>query len=97
VRLIPTTLTAVVLAAGLSSSALADKVRCTMIPADQWLSIEKAIGKAESLGYSVRQAKRSKGCWKVEGYDRNGAKIEVHLHPGSGDVIKSAGWHTPVR
>lgn len=76
-------------------AASADDIRCTAVPAAQRMSIETAITKAEALGYAIREAKQSKGCWKVEGYDRNGAKIEIYLHPVSGDVIKPAGWRAP--
>jgi len=84
-----------VLAAGWTGAAQAD-VYCPRIPAQQWMPIEQAIQKAESLGYAVRQAKRTKkGCWEIEGYDRNGAEIEVHLDPASGDVVKPRGWRPP--
>jgi hypothetical protein len=80
---------------GFGSTALAKDVRCPQIPAQQWMAIDKAIQKAESFGYSVREAKRSKGCWKVEGYDRNGAEIEIRLDPASGEVVKPFGWRPP--
>lgn len=65
-----------------------DRARCAAIPSEQWMPIEKAIGKAEALGYTVIKAKRSKGCWEIEGHDRNGAEVEVMLDPASGEVIK---------
>jgi hypothetical protein len=86
---------AALVVAGFGSAALADDVRCPRIPTQQWMPIDKAIQKAESFGYSVREAKRSKGCWKVEGYDRNGAEIEIRLDPASGDVVKPRGWRPP--
>ncbi len=87
---------AVVMAAGFGSNAFADRDRCPAIPAQQWISIETAIGKAEALGYSVSQAKRSKGCWEIEGYDRNGAEVEITLDPASGEVVKPRGWRPPA-
>ncbi len=65
-----------------------DRGRCAAISSEQWMPIEKAIGKAEALGYTVTKAKRSKGCWEIEGRDRNGAEIEVMLDPASGEVVK---------
>jgi hypothetical protein len=88
---------AALVVAGFGSTVRADDVRCPGIPAQQWLSIETAIQKAEALGYAVREAKRSKGCWEVEGYDRNGAEIELRLDPASGDVVKPRGWRPPSR
>lgn len=68
--------------------ALADRMRCAPVPADQWMPIEKVIAKAESLGYAVRETKRSKGCWKVKGFDRNGAKTSLYLNPASGEIVR---------
>jgi hypothetical protein len=78
--------------AGMTSVALADDIRCPSVAAQQRIAIEKVIERAEALGYSVHEAKRSKGCWKVEGYDRNGAEIEIRFDPASGDVVKPRGW-----
>lgn len=69
-----------------------DDVACTSSAAGQGMPIEKAIEKAEALGYSVKKAKRSKGCWEVEGFDRNGAEIEIRLDPASSEIVKPAGW-----
>ncbi|HWM80482.1 MAG TPA: PepSY domain-containing protein [Pseudolabrys sp.] len=78
--------------AGATGAALADSVRCPAVAAQQWMPIEKVIERAEALGYSVHETKRSKGCWKVEGYDRNGAEIEIRFDPSSGEVVKPNHW-----
>lgn len=75
-----------------SSAAHADDVACKSAPGGLGLSIDKAIEKVEAMGYAVKKAKRSKGCWEVEGFDRNGAEIEIRINPGSGDVVKPAAW-----
>jgi hypothetical protein len=89
--------TAVLLAcalfAGPGTPALADRDRCTAVAADKWIAIEKA----ERLGYAVSEAKRSKGCWEIEGYDRNGAEIELILDPVSGDVVRPRSWRPPAK
>ncbi|UGV27297.1 PepSY domain-containing protein [Rhodopseudomonas boonkerdii] len=72
--------------------AHADDVACKSAAAGQGFSIERAIEKAEALGYSVKKAKRSKGCWEIEGFDRNGAEVEVRVDPGSGEIVKSSKW-----
>jgi hypothetical protein len=71
-----------------SGAAHADDVACKSGAADAGLSIDKAIEKAEALGYKVKKAKRSKGCWEVEGFDRNGAEIEIRIDPVSGEMVK---------
>jgi hypothetical protein len=91
-------LAACVLIAGLATPALADRERCAAVPTDQWMAIDKAIGKAEGLGYAVTKAKRGKkGCWEIEGYDRNGAEIELKLDPASGEVVKPRDWRPPAK
>jgi hypothetical protein len=87
---------AAALAVGLSGKAWAEEDRCPETPAQQWMAIDKVVEKAESLGYAVSQAKRSKGCWEVEGYDRNGAEIEIRFNPATGDVVKPRGWRAPA-
>jgi hypothetical protein len=73
----------------MAGSARAD-VACLAASNTQFMmSIEKAIEKAESFGYTVWKTKRSKGCWEIEGFDRNGAKIELRIDPASGDVVRS--------
>ncbi len=72
----------------LATAARADDVACTSGTAGQDMSIEKA----EALGYAVKKAKRSKGCWEVEGFDRNGAEIEIRIDPSSGEVVKPGNW-----
>ena len=88
---------ALVLAAGVASSARADDAPCPASSAQSVLSIEQAIGKAEVLGYSVKEAKRSNGCWKIEGFDRNGAEIEIRFNSVSGEVVKPHDWRAPAR
>jgi hypothetical protein len=61
-----------------------------------WMPIDQAIARAEALGYAVKEAKRSKGCWKIEGYDRNGAEIEILLDPASGEPVKRRSWRAPA-
>ncbi len=85
-------ITSIVLAgtllAGLATPVLADHERCAAVAADQWMSIERIVSKVEAMGYRVTEAKRSKGCWEVEGRDRNGAEIELRLDPVSGEVVR---------
>lgn len=88
---------AAALAVGLPHAASAEQSRCPSVPAEQWIAIDKIVEKAEALGYAVREAKRSKGCWEVEGYDRNGAEIEIRFNPATGDVVKPSGWRSPAR
>lgn len=87
---------AALMATSFSQTALADDISCPNAATQSPISIEAAIGKAETLGYAVSEAKRSKGCWKIEGYDRNGAEIEIVLDPQSGEVVKPNRWRPPA-
>ncbi len=75
---------------GCTTTAFA-KERCAYHPRDKWMPIDRAVSKAESLGYEVRNVEADDGCWEVEGYDRNGGKVKLYLDPVSGEVIKHAG------
>jgi hypothetical protein len=86
------TASAAILMTTLATAALADDVRCPTTAGQDWMPIEKVIAKAEQLGYAVSETKRSKGCWKIEGYDRNGAEIEIRFDGASGEVVKPRGW-----
>jgi hypothetical protein len=86
---------ALVMTASLTGAASASDTRCTT-SAQKSMSIEAAIGKAEALGYAISKTKQSKGCWKIEGYDRNGAEIELVLDPASGQIVKPTGWRAPA-
>lgn len=87
---------ATALVLGMSAHARADDARCQSRAAGQGaLSIEQAVSKAEALGYAVKEAKLSKGCWKVEGFDKNGAEIEIRFDSGSGEVVKPRDWRSP--
>lgn len=77
-----------------TQAAFADNRSCTATT--QTMTLEAATQKAEAFGYAVNKAKSSKGCWKIEGFDRNGAEIEITFDPGSGQVVKPRAWRTPA-
>lgn len=80
-----------------SHAAFADSRSCATTASAQTMTLEAATQQAETLGYAVNKAKRSKGCWKIEGFDRNGAEIEIVFDPSSGQVVKPQDWHAPAR
>lgn len=88
-------LAAALLVAGVGS-AKADDTPCPSGSAQGTMSLEQAVGRAEALGYAVKEAKLSKGCWKVEGFDRHGAEIEIRFDSASGDVVKPRDWRQPA-
>ena len=95
-RLLPSVLIAVS-AFGMTLSAAHSADKCPYHPRDKWIPIDQAISKAEALGYDVRDVEADDGCWEVEGYDRNGAKVKVYLDPVSGEVVKPSSWLSRLR
>ncbi|GAA4327663.1 hypothetical protein GCM10023144_12510 [Pigmentiphaga soli] len=92
----PMRIATVLLAAStlLSAPAFAGE-KCPYQPRDKWMPIDQAIRKAESFGYAVREVEADDRCWKVEGFDRNGARIKLVLDPVTGEVVKPAAWLPP--
>ncbi len=84
---------AFVVLVGFAGAASADDPRCSEQGS---VSLEQAAEKAKALGYAVKETKRSNGCWKIEGFDRNGAEIEIYFDPASGEVVKPSDWRPPA-
>ncbi len=85
-------LTAAALSAALvaiPAHASDDDARCAAAPRDQWMSIDAAKAKGVELGYEVRQVKEEDGCYELYAIDKNGAKVELYLHPVTGAVVRS--------
>jgi hypothetical protein len=64
--------------------------RCGNTPREQWLPETAIKAKVAELGYEVRKIESAKGCYEVKGTDKNGAKIELYVHPATGAVVKPA-------
>jgi Peptidase propeptide and YPEB domain len=37
---------------------------------------------------AIRKIEFDDGAWKVEGRDREGRRVEMKIHPGTGEIIK---------
>lgn len=62
---------------------------CSVSPDAVKLSADQASAKASLLGYSdIRKVEWDDGCWEVYAFDKSGQRVEVYLHPVSGDVVK---------
>lgn len=85
--------TALALALAIATPALADDdgTDCGNTPRDQWMSKDAAKSKAAEMGYEVRRVKEEGGCYEIYGIDKNGAKVEVFMHPVSGVIVKTTG------
>ena len=77
------------LAIGFASEAAADerKVSCPFRPAAEWISLLQITDKAKAMGYEVWKVGKKNGCWKIKGYDKNGASIKANFDPGTGQLV----------
>lgn len=61
---------------------------CPDVPRDQWMSDAAITEKAKTLGYDVRSIKAEDGCMEAYALDKDGKRVEVYFHPGTGDVLR---------
>lgn len=91
-----------ILAAALASATLAsvamastakadDDFRCGNVPIADWLSEAEIRGRATAMGIDVRDIEIDDGCYEVEGRNRDGRKIELRLHPQTGEQVSVDG------
>jgi hypothetical protein len=85
------TLTALLLAVGISMPAFAEEdANCTTQPKDKWISADAAKAKAQEQGYEVRRVKTEGSCYELYGFDKDKARVEVFMDPVSGKILPGA-------
>ena len=52
-----------------------------------WMTKEDAKAKAKTMGYDSRKVKTENGCYELYTTDKDGAKMEVFMHPVSGKIV----------
>ncbi|QFT31599.1 PepSY domain-containing protein [Roseibium porphyridii] len=52
-----------------------------------WLSENQVTEKLAGDGWKVRRMKEDGGCWEVYGTSPDGKRVEVYLHPVSGEIL----------
>lgn len=57
------------------------------VPANEWLSPAEVIEKLSSQGYTVREIEADDGVYEVEMTDKNGVRIESHVHPATAKFL----------
>lgn len=86
-----TPLIAAVLFAVVAPGAAFASQDCPNVPRDQWMSDAAITEKAKELGYEVRSIKVEDGCMEAYAIDKNGKRVEVYFHPGTGEVLSVKG------
>lgn len=87
-KLIILTATGLMIAASVPARASSDDAWCGQTSGPQ-LSVEQITAKAAGLGYEVRGVERDDGCYEIHAVDKNGARVELKMHPVTGRVVKS--------
>lgn len=57
------------------------------VPTDQWMSPAEVIKKLEDQGYKVTEIESDDGAYEVEMTDKNGVRVETHVHPATGALL----------
>jgi hypothetical protein len=86
-----TSLVAAVIFSILAPASAFAAVDCPDLPRDQWMSDAAITEKAKELGYDVRSIKAENGCLEAYAMDKDGKRVEVYFHPGTGEVLKVSG------
>ncbi|MES0882973.1 PepSY domain-containing protein [Roseibium sp. SCP14] len=60
---------------------------CEATEKSAWLSETEVTAKLTAEGWDVRRMKEDGGCWEVYGTTPEGQRVEVYVHPVSGEVL----------
>jgi len=69
------------------SAAYADNHQRLNVPRDQWLSPSQISEKLSAQGYKVSEIETDDGTYEVDLVDKNGTRIEEHVHPATGELL----------
>jgi hypothetical protein len=69
------------------TAALADNHNRLNVPRDQWLSPAQISEKLVGQGYKVTEIESDDGAYEVDLVDKNGTRIEAHVHPATGELL----------
>jgi len=83
-----TVIVAAVLVSVLAPAAALASQECPDVPRDQWMSEATITEKAKEQGYDVRSIKAEDGCLEAYAMDKDGKRVEIYFHPGTGDVLR---------
>ena len=61
--------------------------QCEATERSAWISPEQISEQLSEDGWRVRRITEDDGCWEVYGTTLDGQRVEVHVHPVSGEVL----------
>ena len=81
------TLTILAFVASLPAGAALADDDC-FVPMADWQPREEVAALATHQGWTVRRIKIDDGCYKIDGRDAEGRKIEVKVQPGTLQIVE---------
>ena len=82
-----TLLTAAALALSIPAGAALADDDC-FVPMADWQPREEVAALATRQGWTVRRIKIDDGCYKIDGRDAEGRRIEVKVQPGTLQIVE---------
>ncbi len=76
------------IASTLPALASDDDYSCGRQAGAQQMSVQDIATKVTGMGYDVRKVEKDDGCYEVYVVDKSGARLELKIHPATGDVVK---------
>jgi hypothetical protein len=70
-----------------ATAAFADPAQRLNVPRDQWLSPAQISEKLANQGYKVTEIESDDGAYEVDLVDKNGTRVEGHVHPATGELL----------
>jgi hypothetical protein len=58
------------------------------VPQADWLSPAQITDKLAGAGYRVTEIEVDDGAYEVDLIDKNGTKVEGHVHPATGELLR---------
>jgi hypothetical protein len=88
-KYLPLALAGLIVAAAGPAIALDDWVGGNRlnVPADQWKSASEIASKLSAEGYKVIEIESDDGAYEVEMTDKNGVRVDTHVHPATGELL----------
>jgi hypothetical protein len=57
------------------------------VPQGEWLSPSQISEKLSAQGYKVHEIEADDGAYEVEMIDKNGTRIDTHVHPATAELL----------
>jgi hypothetical protein len=57
------------------------------VPKEQWLPPTQIAEKLAAQGYKVTEIEADDGAYEVEMVDKNGVRVEGHVHPATAELL----------